>query len=234
MARHLVNEAELISAAQSGDREAFGILVGSCYQPTFRLAIGMMRNREDAEDVLQDAMLKAYCNLKQFQGNSRFYTWIVRITINEALMRIRRRHAEKQVAWDELGDFEQGSRRRELEDWSYYPERRYAQRELAGILNNALAGLSPRLCAAFYLHNVEELSLKETASRLGLSANGVKSRISRARSRLRRRLRGVLHPANNRLFSSANESFGDSTECAPSPTNTAGSSFGNLMPMRHN
>ena len=211
MARHLVNEAELISAAQSGDRDAFGILIGSCYQPTFRLAIGIMRNREDAEDVLQDAMLKAYCNLKQFQGNSRFYTWIVRITINEALMKIRRRHAEREVVLDEVGESEQGPRRRELEDWTNYPEKRYAQQELGDILDNALTGLSPRLCAAFYLHNVEELSVKETAARLGLSANGVKSRVSRARSRLRKRLRGVLRSSNRHPRLRAPSQYLDST-----------------------
>jgi RNA polymerase sigma-70 factor (ECF subfamily) len=193
MARHLANEAELIAAAQAGNREAFGILMSSCYEPTFRLAIGIMRNREDAEDVLQDAMLKAYCNLKQFQGNSRFYTWIVRITINEALMKIRRRHGEKQVMLDEVIESERGFLRQEIEDWSNYPEKFYAQLELREILHDALTRLSPRLCAAFCLRNVEDLSVKETAAKLGLSTNGVKSRVSRARSRLRKRLRSVLH-----------------------------------------
>lgn len=198
MAKHLANEAELISAAQAGNTEAFSALMNSCYEPTFRLAIGIMRNREDAEDVLQDAMLKAYCNLKQFQGNSRFYTWVVRITINEALMKIRRRHGDRQVVLDELIESDRGIIRQEIEDWSNYPEKFYAQRELNGILEDALNKLSPRLSAAFYLRNVEDLSVKETATRLGLSANGVKSRVSRARSRLRKRLRGVL---NNRIHS---------------------------------
>jgi len=196
MAKYLANEAELISAAQSGNRESFGILVNSCYEPTFRLAIGIMRNREDAEDVLQDAVLKAYCNLKQFQGNSRFYTWIVRITINEALMKIRRRHGDRQVMLDEVIESERGYLRQEIEDWSNYPEKFYAQLELREILRDALNGLSPRLCAAFCLRNVEELSVKETAARLGLSTNGVKSRVSRARSRLRKRLRRILSGSN--------------------------------------
>jgi len=192
MARYLANEAELVSAAQSGDREAFDVLMSSCYQPTFRLAIGIVRNREDAEDVLQEAMVKAYCNLKRFQRNSRFYTWIVRIAINEALMKVRRRQSEKQVLLDELTESDHGVVRRECEDWSYYPEKYYAQKELNGILDEALTGLSPRLCAAFYLRNIEDLSVKETAAKLGLSVNGVKSRVSRARSRLRKRLGGIL------------------------------------------
>jgi RNA polymerase sigma-70 factor, ECF subfamily len=192
MARYLPNEAELISAAQAGDGEAFNTLMSSCYQPTFRMAIGIVRNREDAEDVLQEAMVKAYCNLKRFQGHSRFYTWVVRIAINEALMNVRRRHGERNVLLDELTDSDRGVLRRECEDWGNYPEKSYAQKELNGILDDALKGLSPRLCAAFYLRNVEDLSVKETAAKLGLSVNGVKSRVSRARSRLRKRLCAVL------------------------------------------
>ena len=192
MARYLTNEAELVSAAQAGDREAFDTLMGSCYQPTFRLAIGIVRNREDAEDVLQEAMVKAYRNLRQFQRNSRFYTWVVRIAINEALMAVRRRHGDRQVLLDEVADGDRGLVRRECEDRSSCPEKHFAQRELHRILDDALKGLSPRLSAAFYLHNVENLSIRETAVRLGLSVNGVKSRVSRARLRLRNRLSAVL------------------------------------------
>ena len=197
MARHLPNEAELVSAAQAGDREAFDRLMSSCYQPTFRLAVRIVRNREDAEDVLQEAMIKAYCNLKQFQRNSRFYTWIVRIAINEALMNVRRRQGDRQVMLDEVAESDRGMVHRECEDWSTYPETCYTQRELNGILDDALTGLSPRLCAAFYLHSVEDLSIRETATKLGLSVNGVKSRVSRARSRLRKRLHAVLRDSGH-------------------------------------
>ncbi len=196
MSTQPVNEVELVSAAKSGDRNAFDILAKSYYRPTLQVAIGIMRNREDAEDVLQEAMLKAYCNLEQFQGNSRFHTWLVRIAINEALMKIRNHRGERQVLLDEPNESERGVFRRELQDWTNYPEKRCAQHELGRILDNALTGLSPRLCAAFYLRNVEELSVRETAARLGLSPNGVKSRVSRARSRLRKKLRGLLGGSN--------------------------------------
>ena len=188
MTGHLANEAQVVSAAQSGNREAFEVLVRSYYQPTLRLATGIVRNREDAEDVVQEAMLKAYRNLHQFHGDSRFYTWLVRITWNEALMKIRKRRDDKQLDLDEVTESESGDFRRELEDWSNYPETTYAQSELGGILDEALSKLSPRLCEAFCLCNVEELSIRETATRLGLSAHGVKSRVSRARSRLRKSL----------------------------------------------
>jgi len=192
MARYLNNEAELISAAQSGDREAFDSLMSSCYQPTFRLAIRIVQNREDAEDVLQEAMLKAYYNLKRFKRNSRFYTWVVRIAINEALMNVRRRHSDRQLHLDEVTEADRGPIDRKYADRSHDPERCYAEHELNGILGDALSRLSPRLCAAFYLRNVEDLSIKETAAKLGLTVNGVKSRVSRARSRLRKRLCGIV------------------------------------------
>ncbi|MGD0129445.1 MAG: RNA polymerase sigma factor [Terriglobia bacterium] len=118
-------------------------------------------------------------------------------------MNVRRRHGERQVLFDEVVESDRGAVRRECEDWSNYPEKYYTQRELGGILDDALTGLSPRLCAAFYLRNVEELSVKETAAKLGLSVNGVKSRVSRARSRLRKRLYPILHGSGHCPWKSA-------------------------------
>jgi len=146
---------------------------------------------------LQEAMIKAYCNLKQFQRNSRFYTWVVRIAINEALMNVRIRHGDRQVMLEEVAESDRGMMHRECEDWSNCPEKYCTQRELNGILDDALTSLSPRLCAAFYLHNVEDLSIRETATKLGLSVNGVKSRVSRARTRLRKRLYAVLRDSGH-------------------------------------
>src|ERR1700681_2666963 len=102
MATHLSGETELVAAARSGDAEAFGLLIGHYYRNVFHLALRITRNHEDAEDVLQEASLKAYRNLKQFQGNSRFYTWLVRITMNEALMKLRKRRSDRQVPLDEV------------------------------------------------------------------------------------------------------------------------------------
>ncbi len=174
MPTHLINEPELVTAAQSGDQNAFGALVDSCYRSVFRLAVGIMRNRKDAEDVVQDTMLKAYCNLGRFQGKSRFYTWVVRIAINEALMKIRIRQRGKEASLDEPAS-EGSTVPREVEDWRNYPEKSYARREVAEILDGALGALSPRLSAAFRLHKVDELCLKETAAKLGISIQGAKS-----------------------------------------------------------
>jgi RNA polymerase sigma-70 factor, ECF subfamily len=191
MAVHLIDEPRLVQAAKSGDDEAFRILFNHYYPNVFRVVVRITRNNEDAEDALQEALLKAYCNLKQFQGHSQFYTWLVRITMNEALMNLRKRRYT-QVPLEEVVETEKGTVRREFEDRSNDPERRYAEQELRETLAQALESLSPRLCAAFVLRNVEEMSMRETAAVLGLSASAVKSRVVRARSRLRKRLRKTL------------------------------------------
>jgi RNA polymerase sigma-70 factor, ECF subfamily len=188
MAVHLVDEPGLVLAAKSGNDEAFRTLCNHYYPNIFRLVVRMIRNNEDAEDVLQEALLKAYCNLQQFRGNSQFYTWLVRITMNEALMKLRKKRYT-QVPLEEVVETEKGAVRRELEDRSNDPERYYAEQELRETLAQAFESLSPRLCAAFVLRNVEEMSMRETAAVLGLSAAAVKSRVVRARSRLRKRLR---------------------------------------------
>jgi len=192
MVVHLADEAGLVLAAQSGDNEALRTLFSHYYPRVFRLVVRITRNNEDAEDVLQEALLKAYCNIRRFQGNSQFYTWLVRITINEALMKLRKTRGHVQVPLEEVAESENGTLRRELEDRSNDPERFYAEQELREALEQALETLSPRLCAAFVLRNVEEMSMRETAAALGLSASAVKSRVVRARSRLRKRLRKMF------------------------------------------
>src|SRR5947209_17718703 len=95
------DELPLIEAAKAGDAEAFSELVSRYERKIFRLAKNITQNDEDAEDVLQDAFLKAYEHLDEFQGNSKFYTWIVRIAVNESLMKLRKRKSDKTVPLDE-------------------------------------------------------------------------------------------------------------------------------------
>lgn len=102
MATHLENEAALLAQARLGDGEAFGTLANQYRRHIHRLAFKITGNREDAEDVTQDALLKAYCNLAQFRANSRFYTWLVRITVNQALMRLRKKRSERETLWGDL------------------------------------------------------------------------------------------------------------------------------------
>ena len=134
----------------------------------FRIAQHITQNREDAEDVVQDAFLKAYSNLKQFQGQSKFYTWLVRIAVNEALMKLRRRRPERMVSLDEEVKTEEDSMPREVADWSPNPEQQYNQAELKDILSKTIQGLPAGFRTVFVLRDVEGLSTEETAEALEL------------------------------------------------------------------
>jgi RNA polymerase sigma-70 factor (ECF subfamily) len=182
------DESKLVEAARSGDIGAFESLVRRYDRNVFRIAQHITQNREDAEDVVQDAFLKAYQNLGQFQGQSKFYTWLVRIAVNEALMRLRRRRPERMVSIDEDVKTEEDSIPREIADWSPNPEQLYTQSELKDILGKTIQGLPPSFRTVFVLRDVEGLSTEETASALELSVPAVKSRLLRARLQLRERL----------------------------------------------
>jgi len=112
------DELALVQAAKGGEVGAFEELVRRYDRNVFRIAQHITQNREDAEDVVQDAFLKAYSNLDQFQGQSKFYTWLVRIAVNEALMKLRRRRPERTVSLDEEVKTEEDSLPREVADWS--------------------------------------------------------------------------------------------------------------------
>lgn len=181
-------ELALVQAARSGDISAFDELVRRYERNVFRIAQHITQNREDAEDVVQDAFLKAYQNLKQFQGNSKFYTWLVRIAVNEALMKLRRRKSSKTVSMDQDVETEEGTMPREVADWSPNPEQLYNQSELKDILGRTIQGLPASFRTVFVLRDVEGLSTEETAEMLDLSVPAVKSRLLRARLQLRERL----------------------------------------------
>src|SRR5258708_3462936 len=182
------DELVLVQAAKKGDLEAFSELVKRYDRNVFRIAQHITHNEEDAQDVVQEAFLKAYTNLEQFQGNSKFYTWLVRIAVNEALMKLRRRRSDKTVSLDEDVVTEEGSMPREVADWSPNPEQLYGQSELGDILKKTIQGLPPGFRTVFVLRDVEGLSTEETAEMLGLSIPAVKSRLLRARLQLRERL----------------------------------------------
>ena len=182
------DELALVQAAKGGDVSAFEELVRRYDRNVFRIAQHITQNREDAEDVVQDAFLKAYQKLDQFQGNSKFYTWLVRIAVNEALMKLRKRKASKTVSIDEDVETEEGFVPREVTDWSPNPEQLYKQAELGDILEKTIQGLPAGFRTVFVLRDVEGLSTEETAEALGMSIPAVKSRLLRARLQLRERL----------------------------------------------
>src|SRR5207244_13597050 len=163
------DELTLVQAVKSGDVSAFEELVRRYDRNVFRIAQHITQNREDAEDVVQDAFLKAYSNLEQFQGQSKFYTWLVRIAVNEALMKLRRRRPERTVSLDEEVKTEDDSLPREVADWSPNPEQQYSQAELREILTRTIQGLPPGFRTVFVLRAVEGLSTEATAQALALS-----------------------------------------------------------------
>ena len=154
----------------------------------YRLAKHITRHDEDAEDVLQETFLKAYEHLGEFQGQSKFYTWIVRIAVNESLMKLRKRRPGKIVSLDEAIDTGEETVTREIAVWEDNPEDRYSREELRAILEEAIQSLPPIFRAVFVLRDIDELSTEETADALSISIPAVKSRLLRARLQLRDKL----------------------------------------------
>ncbi len=194
------NESELVDRAQAGDVAAFTELVKHYERKIFRLAKHITQSDEDAEDVLQESFLKAYEHLGDFQRNSKFYTWIVRIAVNQALMKLRKRKTDRTVPLDEPVDTGEDMVAREIAVWDENPEQKYSREELGGILDEAVDGLRPAFRTVFVLRDIEELSTEETAEALGISVPAVKSRLLRARLQLREKLTRLFKRKGEDVF----------------------------------
>ena len=164
------------------------------------MAQNIISNREDAEEVVQNVFVKAFRNLANFRGDSRFYTWLVRIAINESLMKIRGRRSQN-ISISDVSEDEGHTVVRELADAGSSPEEQYSQDELRRILLIAVAGLGPRCRIVFQLRDIEGLTAEETAQCLNLSVSAVKTRLRRARLHLRESLNVhfTLMKTNNKV-----------------------------------
>lgn len=182
------DEHLLVAAAKGGDLSAFNELVRRYERKIFRLTMNITRNREDAEDAMQDAFLKSYSHLKDFAGDSRFYTWLVRIAANEALMRLRKRRPNQFSLDEPIPGENEETIPQDIQDWGPSPEQRYGQSEMHEILSGVIDELEPGFRTVFVLRDVEELSTEETAKIVGISVPAVKSRLLRARLKLREKL----------------------------------------------
>jgi RNA polymerase sigma-70 factor, ECF subfamily len=183
--RHLRRVTAINAASNSHDGH-FDKLVRDCNQRVYRLALRITRNHQDAEDARQETFLKVYRHLDQFEGRSRFTTWISRIAINEGLMNLRKRNDSRRVPLDDIAEIAAESEtviqfRRPTED----PEVSFARRQLRGALEAAIGSLRPLYRDVFVLRAVDELSTSETAKALGLTVSTVKTRLRRARMELR-------------------------------------------------
>lgn len=186
------DDIALATEAKQGDKGAFTQLVNRYAQRVFRVARHITKNDQDAEDVLQDTFLKAYSRLGQFEGNAKFYTWIVRVAVNEALMRMRRGKNRVTVSLDQELETSDGAIQRELPAETESPEESLSRTELRESLTQAIESLSEIYRPVFVLRDVEGLSTEETAEMLNISLPAVKSRLLRARLQLRQKLRRFL------------------------------------------
>jgi RNA polymerase sigma-70 factor (ECF subfamily) len=186
------DDIALVAEAKAGSYEAFEELVNRYENKIYRLGVNITGSPEDAEDVLQEAFLKAFQHLAEFREDSRFYTWLVRIAVNEGLMKLRKRRGDRSVPLeDEIGEDGEPIPR-ELADWKPNPEQIYAQAEIENILRDAAQKLPATYRTVFLLRDVEDLSTAETASILNLTEGTVKARLFRARLMLREELSKVF------------------------------------------
>src|SRR3990172_2200339 len=183
-----MSDLELVGQARAGNLDAFGELVNRHERKIFRLTQHITGNREDAEEALQESFLKAFSRLSQFQGDSQFYTWLVRIAVNESLMKLRKRKAHPTFSLDEPIETGDDLVPRERGSWEDNPEQLYQQQELREILDRSVQSLAPIFRTVFMLRDMEQLSTEETAEALQLSVPAVKSRLLRARLQLRDKL----------------------------------------------
>lgn len=187
------NEAALLNQAQSGDKDAFTSLISPCLETLYRLVLPITRNHEDAEDTVQEAILKAYANLSQFQRRARFSTWIARIATNEALTILRKQKLMKRAPWEDLVLAEESNGRfPELEQRPDDPEALYARQEVRELMMQAAGCLPPQYHTAFVLTHVKECTNQETARKLDVSVAAVKARVHRARKQVRKQLKGLV------------------------------------------
>jgi RNA polymerase sigma-70 factor, ECF subfamily len=180
------NQAELIRRACEGDKEAFYALVQPCERGVFMAAISILNNPADAEEVAQEAVLKALNALPRFRGEAKFSTWLIQITINEARLKLRkdRRHLYESI--DEPHSDEQGDCfPKDFADWREIPSETLQRKELREALKRALDCLPPKYREVLILRDIQHLSVQETAQALGITEGSVKTRLLRARFHMR-------------------------------------------------
>jgi RNA polymerase sigma-70 factor, ECF subfamily len=178
-------EQELIRRVRTGEHELFYQLVQPYERRVYSAAFAILRNQADAEDVAQEAILKALKHIQQFRAEARFSTWLIQITVNEARMRLRKDHARIMESMVEQQDEDGHYTPRDFADWREIPSETLERSEIRESLTRALASLNEKYQEVFVLRDVQQLSIAETAKSLGISAAAVKTRLLRARLMLR-------------------------------------------------
>ena len=179
------NEELLIRRIRDGEHDLFYELVRPYERRVYTAALGILRNEADAEDVAQEAVLKAFKHIRQFRSEARFSTWLIQITINEARMRRRKEHANIMESMADRQDEEGNYSPHDFADWREIPLETLERREMREMLAAALASLAEKYREVFVLRDMQHLSIEETAKSLGISTASVKTRLLRARLMLR-------------------------------------------------
>jgi RNA polymerase sigma-70 factor (ECF subfamily) len=194
---HSRTDEELVSLAQAGENGAFAELIERYHKNCEKVAVSILRDRQDAEDEVQNACWKAYEHLDRFQGDSKFSTWLTRIVVNQCLMRLRQTRRARFVYLDEPLTTED-ARTLDLPSMASSPEEALGKTEVAHVLEREISRIPPLLRHVFVLRDVQQLPMPDVAAKLGISVAAAKSRLLRARLELRQRLtkhQGRLGPA---------------------------------------
>jgi RNA polymerase sigma-70 factor (ECF subfamily) len=178
-------DQELVQRVQKGETEAFGVLALRHQRSVYWVIQAILRNQADTEEILQETFVKAFEHIKDFRGEARFATWLIRIAINEARMRQRKYRPGLYESLDEDKSDQDDFRPRELSDWRPNPEEILAKGEIADLLRRAIQSLPSIYREVFLLRDVEHHSTEETASALGITVPAAKTRLLRARLMVR-------------------------------------------------
>ena len=186
---HTCDQLGLLAQARGGHSEAFDALCQPHKRRLLRNTYRITRNHEDAEDALQDSFLRAFLHINRFDGRSAFSTWLTRIAINSALMIIRKRRNGRVTDMGIPGELGVEELEWDVTDHAANPEQSYAQREIENILASEIRALRPSIRTAIEMQQLQELSTRETAGRLGISVAAAKSRLFHGRVALRSAMR---------------------------------------------
>jgi len=203
------DDLDLVHASKNGDVAAFEQLVKRYDGKLLRIAQSITHNREDSQDAVQEAFLKAYQHLSAFREDSKFSTWLFRITVNQSLMKLRKQRTTREASLDEDFQAEGDILPIEVTDWAPNPEQLYWASELRDILIKCLEELSPILRMVFVLRDIEGLTIDQTVEVLNVSETAVKARLWRARLQLRESLTKYFsrqtHAERKQLFPSGRQ-----------------------------
>lgn len=189
-------EAQRIASILAGNTHEFHDLIRPYERSAYGMALSMLKNEADAEDVVQEAFLKAFRSLRSFRAESKFSTWLLSITLNEARNRLRRKNAVKMESLDDSPDEQENISPALLRDWREIPSETLERMEVRQMLQEAITSLPPIYREVLLLRDIEELSINESAEVLCITESSVKVRLHRARMMLQKKLAPQLKQIN--------------------------------------